>query len=77
MIFKYKNKLIIGIKIGQKECVQKNLRSFVSIGYNNEITTASWGDDEEREILIAYGTKETRRFYTYYIIAIKDYFFYN
>ncbi|XP_046829005.1 WD repeat-containing protein 74 [Vespa crabro] len=49
-----------GIKIGQKECVQKNLKSFISIGYNDEITTASWGDDEEREILIAYGTKETR-----------------
>ncbi|KAI4488316.1 hypothetical protein M0804_005164 [Polistes exclamans] len=49
-----------GIKIGQKECVQKNLKSFISIGYNDEITTANWGDDEERDILIAYGTKETR-----------------
>ncbi|KAL2737865.1 WD repeat-containing protein 74 isoform X2 [Vespula squamosa] len=55
-----KSGLFKGIKIGQKECVQKNLKSFVSIGYDNEITTASWGDDEEREILIAYGTKETR-----------------
>lgn len=42
--------------------MQKNLKSFISIGYNDEITTASWGDEEERDILIAYGTKETRRF---------------
>ncbi|KAI4498935.1 hypothetical protein M0802_006110 [Mischocyttarus mexicanus] len=55
-----KSGIFKGIKIGQKECVQKNLKSFVSIGSHDEITTASWGDDEEREILIAYGTKETR-----------------
>ncbi|KAK2582506.1 hypothetical protein KPH14_004804 [Odynerus spinipes] len=54
-----------GVKIGQKECVQKNLKNLTSIGDDDEVTTASWGDDEEKEILVAYGSKEKRSITVY------------
>lgn len=49
-----------GIKIGQKECIHKNLKNLTSIEDYDEVTTATWRDDEEKEILIAHGAKETR-----------------
>ena len=35
----------------------------VSITDNDEVTTMSWGDDEEREVLIGCGVKDIRRLY--------------
>ncbi|XP_053975537.1 WD repeat-containing protein 74 isoform X1 [Hylaeus volcanicus] len=49
-----------GVKIAKKECVMQNIQNLVSITDDDEVTTMSWGDDEEKEILIACGVKGTR-----------------
>lgn len=53
--------MLIGIKVNKHDCTTENLQNLVSITDDDEITTMSWGDDEEEEILIACGTKRTRR----------------
>ncbi|KAG7197165.1 hypothetical protein KM043_007247 [Ampulex compressa] len=49
-----------GAKIDKKACILKNIQSLVSIKDDDEVTTISWGDDEEKEILIACGVKRDR-----------------
>lgn len=41
----------------------RNIQNLVSIKDNDEVTAISWGDEEEKEVLIACGTKEIRRLY--------------
>lgn len=41
----------------------QNIQNLISITDNDEVTTMSWGDDEEKEILIACGVKGIRRLY--------------
>ncbi|XP_076646423.1 WD repeat domain 74 lethal (2) k09848 [Halictus rubicundus] len=49
-----------GIKIEKEQCIMQNIQSLVSITDNDSVTAISWGDNEEKEILIACGTKEIR-----------------
>ena len=49
-----------GLKIERDKYVMENIQSLASITDNDEVTTISWGDDEEKEILIACGVKGTR-----------------
>lgn len=53
--------LSTGVKVDKKQCVSQNIQNLISITNNDEVTTMSWGDDEEREILIACGVKDIRR----------------
>ncbi|XP_076181986.1 sodium channel protein Nach-like isoform X2 [Ptiloglossa arizonensis] len=49
-----------GVRINKTECVMQNIQNLISITDNDEVTTMSWGDDEEKEILIACGVKGIR-----------------
>ncbi|XP_076376884.1 WD repeat domain 74 lethal (2) k09848 [Megalopta genalis] len=49
-----------GVQINKEQCVMQNIQNLVSITHNDSVTTISWGDDVEKEILIACGTKEIR-----------------
>ena len=55
--------MLTGVRINKKECVSQNIQNLVSITDNDEVTTMSWGDDEEREVLIGCGVKNIRRLY--------------
>lgn len=55
--------LLVGLKIEREKYVMENIQNLGSITDNDEVTTISWGDDEEKEILIACGVKGTRRLY--------------
>nr|XP_012148372.1 PREDICTED: WD repeat-containing protein 74 isoform X2 [Megachile rotundata] len=54
-----------GVKIGQQENVMQNIQNLVSITDHDEITTMSWGDTEEKEVLIACGVKGIRSIKVY------------
>lgn len=41
----------------------QNIQNLVSITDNDEVTAISWGDDEEKEVLVACGVKGVRRLY--------------
>nr|XP_034196021.1 WD repeat-containing protein 74 [Osmia lignaria] len=47
-----------GIRIEPEKNVTRNIQNLVFIKDNDEVTAMSWGDDEEKEVLIACGTKE-------------------
>ncbi|EFN87461.1 WD repeat-containing protein 74 [Harpegnathos saltator] len=50
-----------GIKIEKKANIIKNIQDLASITGNDQVTTISWGDDDEKDVLIACGEKEDRR----------------
>lgn len=54
-----------GLKLKQKSCVKKNIQNLVSITDDHEITHMSWGDDDEKEILVACGSKGIRSVKSY------------
>jgi ribosome biogenesis protein NSA1 len=49
-----------GVKVTSKSCLTKNIQNLVSITDNHEVTYMSWGNDEEKEILLACGSKGIR-----------------
>ncbi|KZC10124.1 PREDICTED: WD repeat-containing protein 74 [Dufourea novaeangliae] len=49
-----------GIKIDKTKCIIQNIQNLVTIAANDEITTMSWDDDQEKDILIACGGKGNR-----------------
>ncbi|XP_012251897.2 WD repeat-containing protein 74 [Athalia rosae] len=49
-----------GLKIDQKNCIVKNIQSLTAITRDHEITAMTWGDNAEKDILIACGSKENR-----------------
>ncbi|XP_017797455.1 PREDICTED: WD repeat-containing protein 74 [Habropoda laboriosa] len=49
-----------GIKVDKKGCEIKNIQNLVSITDHDKVTSMSWGDDEEKEILLACGVKGVR-----------------
>ncbi|XP_034945753.1 WD repeat-containing protein 74 [Chelonus insularis] len=49
-----------GVKFDKKTCITKNIQNLVSITKDDEITTMSWADEDEREILIGCGSNEVR-----------------
>ncbi|XP_076624688.1 WD repeat domain 74 lethal (2) k09848 isoform X1 [Colletes latitarsis] len=49
-----------GVKIDKEHILMQNIQNLVSITDNDEVTTMSWGDEEEHEILIACGVKGIR-----------------
>lgn len=61
--------MLIGVKIEKEEYLIENIQNLISITDNDEVTSMSWGDDDEREILIGCGVKDIRRLYVYvYVI---------
>lgn len=54
-----------GVKVKQKSCVMKNIQNLVSITDHHEVTHMSWGDDDEKEILVACGSKGVRSVKSY------------
>lgn len=54
---------MIGVKIEKEEYLIENIQNLISITDNDEVTSMSWGDDDEREILIGCGVKDIRRLY--------------
>lgn len=54
-----------GVKIGKKTNTIKNIQDLVSIGDDDQITTISWGDEDERDVLIACGIEGDRRVKVY------------
>ncbi|CAK9825313.1 WD repeat-containing protein 74 [Anthophora retusa] len=49
-----------GVKLTKKECEMKNIQNLVSITDNDEVTSISWDNNEEKEILLGCGVKDTR-----------------
>ncbi|XP_076231030.1 WD repeat domain 74 lethal (2) k09848 [Calliopsis andreniformis] len=49
-----------GVKITDKKCHMENIQNLVTVTANDEVTTMSWSDLEENEILIGCGRKEIR-----------------
>ncbi|XP_017890908.1 WD repeat-containing protein 74 [Ceratina calcarata] len=49
-----------GVKMTARDCLTKNVRDWVTVPGKGEVTTVSWGDDDEREILVASGVDGTR-----------------
>ncbi|XP_044017509.1 WD repeat-containing protein 74 [Aphidius gifuensis] len=49
-----------GVKLGKSAFIAKNIQKLQSISKDHEITSMSWGDDEEKEILIGCGSKQHR-----------------
>ncbi|XP_043289692.1 WD repeat-containing protein 74-like isoform X1 [Venturia canescens] len=49
-----------GIKIDKKTCITKNIRSLMSIQAEHEVTSMTWADETEKEILLACGSKGDR-----------------
>ncbi|XP_032673869.1 WD repeat-containing protein 74 [Odontomachus brunneus] len=56
-----KSGIFKGIKIEKKANIIKNIQDLVSITESDQVTTVSWGDDDEKDILIACGVKGNRR----------------
>lgn len=56
---------IKGIKVEKKANIIKNIQDLASIKENDEITTISWNNQDEKEVLIACGVKENRRIKIY------------
>ncbi|XP_011330231.1 WD repeat-containing protein 74 isoform X1 [Ooceraea biroi] len=54
-----------GIKIEKKANVIKNIQDLVSIRENDQITTISWSNEDEKDVLIACGVKEDKRIKVY------------
>ncbi|KAL0105609.1 hypothetical protein PUN28_015835 [Cardiocondyla obscurior] len=54
--------VVKGIKIGEtkKETRIKNLQELAGIKEDDRVTRIAWGDDDEREILVACGKKDRR-----------------
>lgn len=57
--------ILKGIHVGKKEQIVKNIQDLASITKNDQVTTIEWGNDDEQDILIAYGLKENRRVKVY------------
>ncbi|XP_044579016.1 WD repeat-containing protein 74 [Cotesia glomerata] len=49
-----------GVKIDKNKCIVKNIQNLVSITKDHEVTTMSWGDDDEKDVLIGCGSAENR-----------------
>ncbi|XP_074097086.1 WD repeat domain 74 lethal (2) k09848 isoform X2 [Cotesia typhae] len=49
-----------GVKIDKNKCIAKNIQNLVSITKDHEVTTMSWGDDDEKDVLIGCGSTENR-----------------
>ncbi|XP_076296008.1 WD repeat domain 74 lethal (2) k09848 [Lasioglossum baleicum] len=49
-----------GIRIEKDAYKMENIQNLVSITDDDSVTSLTWGDNEEKEILIACGTKEIR-----------------
>lgn len=49
-----------GVKVKQKSCVMKNIQNLVSITDNHKVTHMTWGDVDEKEILLGCGSKGVR-----------------
>ncbi|CAD6240443.1 GSCOCG00008790001-RA-CDS [Cotesia congregata] len=50
-----------GVKIDKNKCIAKNIQNLVSITKDHEVTTMSWGDDDdEKDVLIGCGSAENR-----------------
>lgn len=56
-----KSGIFKGVKIEKEEYLIENIQNLISITDNDEVTSMSWGDDDEREILIGCGVKDIRR----------------
>ena len=50
-----------GVKVDKSSCIIKNIQSLMSITADHEVTAMSWGDKDEKEILLACGSKGDRR----------------
>lgn len=55
-----KSGIFKGVKIEKEEYLIENIQNLISITDNDEVTSMSWGDDDEREILIGCGVKDIR-----------------
>lgn len=60
-----KSGIFKGVRVKEKSCVMKNIQNLVSITDNHEVTCMSWGDADEKEILLACGSKGVRSVKTY------------
>lgn len=60
-----KSGIFKGVRVKEKSCVMKHIQNLVSITDNHEVTCMAWGDDEEKEILLACGSKGVRSIKTY------------
>lgn len=60
-MFKTYDEFVVGIKIEQKANIIKNIQDLSSITEKDQVTTVSWGDNAEKDLLIACGIKENRR----------------
>ncbi|XP_011503405.1 PREDICTED: WD repeat-containing protein 74 [Ceratosolen solmsi marchali] len=49
-----------GVKVTSKSCVMKNIQNLLSITDNHEVTYMTWGNSEEKDILLACGSKGIR-----------------
>ncbi|XP_012270766.1 WD repeat-containing protein 74 [Orussus abietinus] len=54
-----------GVQISKKACITKNLQSLVSITDGHQMTQMAWGDNNEKEILLACGKNEIQSVRTY------------
>ena len=60
-----KSGIFKGVKVKEKSCVMKNIQNLVSITDSHEVTCMSWGDADEKEILLGCGSKDVRSVKTY------------
>lgn len=60
-----KSGIFKGVNVKQQSCVMKNIQNLVSITDHHEVTCMSWGDDDEKEILLGCGSKGIRSVKTY------------
>ncbi|KAJ8679878.1 hypothetical protein QAD02_015665 [Eretmocerus hayati] len=60
-----KSGIFKGVKVKEKSLVMKNIQNLISITDNHEVTHMTWGDCDEREILMACGSKNVRSVKTY------------
>lgn len=62
----------LGVKIDKNKCIAKNIQNLVSITKDHEVTTMSWGDDDEKDVLIGCGSAENRRYiyFCYFYLLI-------
>ncbi|XP_014214966.1 WD repeat-containing protein 74 [Copidosoma floridanum] len=54
-----------GIKVKEKSCLTKNIQNLVSITDHHQVTFMTWSDNDEKEILLACGSKDTRSVKTF------------
>ncbi|OXU22120.1 hypothetical protein TSAR_004544 [Trichomalopsis sarcophagae] len=60
-----KSGIFKGVRVKEKSCVMKNIQNLVSITDDHQVSCMTWGDDDEKEILIGCGSKGVRSVKTY------------